>query len=75
MRRFPSFWKPDLTKEHSLQNDIFSQFPDIKNGLLESKVEYWLGMREKVLNSIRGHCNATQTSIQSCVVEGMLSIC
>ena len=75
LRKFPSFWKPDLTTEHSLQNDIFKQFPDLNNGSLESKVEYWLGMREKVLTSIRGHRNATQTSIQSSIVEGMLYIC
>lgn len=71
-RNFPSFWKPDLTREQSLQMDIFKEFPDLINATLYDKVQSWKGMREKVLQSIRGHRNAIQTSIQCCVVEGEL---
>ena len=70
VRKFPSFWKPDLTKERSLQMDIFNEFPDLSNGTLYYKVQAWKGMREKVINSIRGHRNNTHTSIQNSIVSG-----
>ena len=70
IRRYPSFWKPDLTKERSLQMDIINEFPDMSNGTLYNKVQAWKGMREKVIHSIRAHRNATQTQIQSSILSG-----
>ena len=52
IRKYPSFWKPDLTKERSLQMDIINEFPDMSNGTLYYKVQAWKGMREKVINAI-----------------------
>jgi len=71
-RQFPSFWKPDLTIAHSIQADIFNHFPNLCNGTLKEKVRAWLGIRDKVMNSIRGHRNATQTAIQNSIVEGKI---
>ena len=70
IRRFPSFWKPDLTKERSLQMDIINEFPNISNGTLCYKVQSWKGMREKVIHTIRAHRNCSQTSIQNSIVSG-----
>ena len=70
IRKYPSYWKPDLTKETSLQMDIFNEFPDMTNGTLYDKVQAWKGMREKVIHSIRAHRNATQTQIQSSILSG-----
>ena len=70
IRRYPSYWKPDLTKEASLQMDIFNEFPEMTNGTLYYKVQAWKGMREKVIHSIRAHRNATQTQIQSSILSG-----
>ena len=69
-RSYPSFWKPDLTKKRSLQNDIFKEFPALSDATLYEKVEAWMGMRDKVLHAIRSHQNATQTAIQMSIVEG-----
>jgi len=52
IRRYPLFWKPDLTKERSLQMDIINEFPDMSNGTLYYKVQAWKGMREKVILTI-----------------------
>ena len=71
-RSYPSFWKPDLTRNRSLQNDIFKEFPNLSEATLFEKVEAWMGMRYKVIHAIRSHRNATQTSIQISVVEGKL---
>ena len=73
IRKFPSYWKPDLTRHQSLQVDIFKEFPDMINGTLYDKVQSWKGIRDKVLKLIRGHRNASQTSIQHSVLEGELS--
>ena len=59
-----------MTRHQSLQVDIFKEFPDMINGTLYDKVQSWKGIRENVLKSIRGHRNATHTSIQYSVVEG-----
>ncbi len=69
-RSYPSFWKPDLTKKRSLQNDIFREFPNLSDATLFEKVEAWMGMRDKVLHAIRSHRNATHTAIQMSIVEG-----
>ena len=37
-RKFPSFWQPDLTISHSLQNNCFENFPTVSNGTLRKKV-------------------------------------
>ena len=70
IRRYPSFWKPDLTKERSLQMDIINEFPDMSNGTLYYKVQAWKGMREKVIQTIRAHRNCIQTLIQNSIVTG-----
>ena len=70
IRKYPSFWKPDLTKERSLQMDIINEFPDMSNGTLYYKVQAWKGMREKVINAIRSHRNCSQTQIQNNIVSG-----
>ena len=70
IRKYPSFWKPDLTKERSLQMDIINEFPDMSNGTLYYKVQAWKGMREKVINAIRSHRNNSQTLIQNHIVSG-----
>ena len=69
-KTFPSYWKPDLTQEQSLQMDIFKEFPDIDNGTLYDKVQVWKKINNMVLKWIRQHRNSSQTAIQSCVVEG-----
>ena len=74
IRKFPSFWKPDLTTERSIQNDIFNGFPEFSNTTLMKKVSIWMGIREKVIHSIRCHRNTTQTAIQTSVVEGKYCI-
>ena len=71
-RRYPSFWRPDVTEEISLQHDIFKEFPDLQNGSIRSRVKAWMGMREKVRLVIRSHRNTVQTAIQQNIVEGML---
>ena len=70
IRRYPSFWKPDLTKERSLQMDIINEFPNISDGTLCYKVQAWKGMREKVIHAIRAHRNNTHTLIQNSIVTG-----
>ena len=62
-----------MTRQQSLQVDIFKEFPDLINGTLYDKVQSWKGIREKVIQSIRGHRNACQTSMQCSVVEGELN--
>ena len=69
-RKYPSFWKPDLTISQSMYNDILSEFPQLKRATLSTKVAAWMGMREKVKQSVRGHRNAVQTSIQNNIVAG-----
>ena len=46
-RKYPSFWKPDLTITQSMFNDILSEFPQLKKATLSTKVSAWMGMREK----------------------------
>ena len=69
-RKYPSFWKPDLTVAQSMFHDILSEFPQLKRATLATKVAAWMGMREKVRQAVRGHRNAVQTSIQNSVVDG-----
>ena len=69
-RSYPSFWKPDLTIQHSIQSDIFNEFPDMADATLQYKAQAWIGMRDKVLNAIRSHCNTVQTAIQMSIVDG-----
>ena len=73
-RRYPSFWKPDLTLQQSIQNDIMNQFPALKKATLHKKVQAWMGMREKVREAIRGHRNQVHTAIQSSIVSGKLKL-
>ena len=74
IRRFPSFWRPDLTTERSIQNDIFNEFPEFSQATLFKKVRIWMGLREKVIQSIRSHRNTTQTAIQTSIVGGELNM-
>ena len=69
-RKYPSFWKPDLTITQSMFNDILSEFPQLKKATLSTKVSAWMGMREKVRQAVRGHRNAVQTAIQNIIVDG-----
>ena len=69
-RKYPSFWKPDLTIQNSIQNDIMNEFPMLKKATLQKKVEAWMGMREKVREAIRGHRNQVNTAIQCSIVAG-----
>ena len=73
IRRYPSFWKPDLTKQVSIPMDIFAEFPDMATSTLHEKAQAWIGMRDKVIQSIRSHRNAIQTAIQNSIVEGRLN--
>ena len=63
IRKFPSFWKPDLTKQYSLQMDLFNECLDMTNGTLYDKVQAWKGMRDKVIQSICAHRNTVLTQI------------
>ena len=74
IRRFPSFWRPDLTTERSIQNDIFNEFPEFSQATLFKKVRIWMGLREKVIQSICSHRNTTQTAIQTSIVGGELNV-
>ena len=69
-RKFPSFWQPDLTVQNTVQNDIFALYPTLANGDLRTKAFAWMGMRQKVIESIRMHQNNTKNTIQKNVVEG-----
>ena len=51
-RSYPSFWKPDLSVQHCLQTDILNEFPDMADATLAYKAQAWVGMRDKVLQSI-----------------------
>ena len=73
-RNYPSFWKPDLTNNRSIQSDIFSEFPDMADATLQYQVQAWIGMRDKVLQSIRSHRSTTQSSIQVSIVNGKFQI-
>ena len=74
IRRFPSFWRPDLTRERSIQNDIFNEFPEFSKATLFKKVCIWMGIREKVIQSICSHRNTTQTAIQTSIVGGEFNV-
>ena len=59
--------KCSLQKEY----DIFKEFSDLSNGMLEVKVRAWMGMRHKVRKAIQEHRNAVHmTIIHSNVIEG-----
>ena len=69
-RKYPSFWKPDLSLQKSIQNDIMNEFPLLRKATLHKKVQAWMGMREKVKEAIRGHRNHVNTAIQNSIVTG-----
>ena len=70
VRKFPSFWNPDLTIKKSIQWEIFNKIEEYEKGTMLKQVRSWLGMRENVLQYIRNHRNVTNTNIQRSVVEG-----
>lgn len=71
-RKFPSFWQPDLTCTNTIQSDLFEEREELRNATLKVKAIAWMGMRTKVMSSIRQHRSAVCTSIQSEMLDGML---
>ena len=62
VKRYPSFWKPDLMKENTLQSDLLSKLC-AENMCLQEKVRYWMGICHKVLDTIRTHISSTSQRI------------
>ena len=71
LREFPSFWKPDFTQETKckLHNEIFTKVGGMTNLPLVVKVQYWMGLQSKVLQSIRDHRAQVGAQLQKKVVE------
>ena len=73
-RKFPSFWQPDLTNSNTIQADLFREMEDLSESSLRTKVMAWMGMRSKVMSSIRQHRGVVSTAIQSDVLDGMIFV-
>ena len=71
-RRFPSFWEPDLTVKVSLQREILDSMSVLKDSPLQEKARYWMGIRDKVLDTIRQYRNNTTNKIKKDAVEGIV---
>ena len=69
-KQFPSFWQPDLRIKNSMYNDILNQVGNLNHASLQQKVMYWLGIRDKVLETIRSHRSNTLTKLKNDIVEG-----
>ena len=69
-KQFPSFWQPDLRKDNTMYTDILKQVGNLNNEKLQTKVMYWLGIREKVLETIRSYRSNTLTKLKKDIVEG-----
>ena len=69
-RIFPSFWQPDLTQQNNIQSDLFREFEELQRSSLKTKAIAWMGMRRKVLKSIREHRNTVCTAIQQDMIAG-----
>jgi len=69
-KQFPSFWQPDLRQKKSMYNDILNQVGNLNHASLQHKVMYWLGIRDKVLETIRSHRSNTLTKLKKDIVEG-----
>ena len=69
-KQFPSFWQPDLRKDNTMYTDILNQVGNLNNAKLQTKVMYWLGIREKVLETIRSYRSNTLTKLKKDIVEG-----
>jgi hypothetical protein len=69
-KQFPSFWHPDLRQKKSMYNDILNSVGNLNNASLQYKVKYWMGIRDKVLETIRSHRSNTLTKIKKDIVEG-----
>lgn len=69
-KKFPSFWEPDLTVKVSLQREILDAMSVLKNSTLQEKARYWMGIRDKVLDTIRQYRNNTTNKIKKDAVEG-----
>ena len=73
IKRYPSFWQPDLMKENTLQSDILSKLcTDDMN--IQQKVRYWKGICHKVLETIRVHRSCTSQRISDEVVPRKLRL-
>ena len=51
VKRFPSFWEPNLLEENSMHKDIFKHM-HMEKELIQTKVQYWKGMRNKPKSGI-----------------------
>ena len=73
IKRYPSFWQPDLMKENTLQSDILSKLcTDDMN--IQQKVRYWKGICHKVLETICVHRSCTSQRISDDVVPRKLRL-
>ena len=69
-KQFPSFWQPDLRQGKTMYTDILDQVGNLKHANLQTKVMYWLGIQDKVLETIRSHRSNTLTKMKRDIVEG-----
>ena len=72
VKRYPSFWQPDLMKENKLQSDLLSKL-SAEDMCLQAKVRYWMGICTKVLDAIRIHRSSTSQRISLEVVPRKLN--
>ena len=73
VKRYTSFWQPDLMKEHTLQSDLLSKLSS-EDMCLQAKVRYWMVIFHKVLDTIRIHRSSTSQRISLEVVPRKLTI-
>lgn len=69
-KQFPSFWQPDLRQGKTMYTDILDQVGNLKHANLQTKVMYWLGIQDKVLETIHSHRSNTLTKMKRDIVEG-----
>ena len=69
-KQFPSFWHLDLRQGKTMYTDILDQVGNLKHANLQTKVMYWLGIQDKVLETIRSHRSNTLTKMKRDIVEG-----
>ena len=69
-KQFPSFWQPDLRVQRSMYNDILNSVGNLNDASFQQKAMYWMGIRDKVLETIRSHRSNTLTKLKRDIVEG-----
>ena len=72
VKRYPSFWKPGLIKENTLQSDLLSKLC-AEDMFLQAKVRYWMGICHKVLDTIRTYTSSTSQRISLEAVKRKLN--